>query len=715
MKAALTDRSLRMGRFPLVAVVASFGLGILLGRFSGYPSSLITGLAALVTFLSISGFLLFKTARQRQRKSLSVALLFFFFLLGIWRVAIDHLPSRSNFFETILSEQNTATSLVKIDNIRPGANSLRLETSVQTIVTADSSFRTAGKLLVYLPYHAGTDRIKIGDHLLINASPKPIEPPKNPYAFDGQNYWNNKQIYHRIYLNKSELYKHLPSKKFSLRRSAEALRDHWQKSFQDHLSGNELAVASALILGKKDLLTEDLRNAYADTGAIHVLAVSGLHVGIVNLLFAFIFGLFKQTDRAWVYAKIILTLLGIWGFAFVTGLSPSVQRAALMFSFLSLGQLGNRRGHLFNVLAAAALCILAIAPQQLFQPGFQLSFAAVAGIGLFQSRLERLWSPDWKLTRICWSAVTVSLAATLGTLPFSLYYFHQFPLYFLITGSLVVATAFGIMLAGIGHGLLSLISTKLAGFSGYLLKFLVGLQNGIVFLGRQLPGAHQDTDWINTPQLFLLLGSILLLGIWLRSREWKILFAAGIAVLAFSLFGLRSSKVVNEQQRTVVYQIRNGHVVDVVHGKRAVRLMSDDIDPETLRFACENHQLARKYELDTILSLDQADIHFSNRYLKLHSPFLSTSTANWWLSTGYVSIKDSSKLSTIPAVDYALFPSAPDDDHIKKLSFLNAATITVYNAPFRAKSKMTEDIASTPIKSTAHILNQQGALVIENQ
>ena len=207
------------------------------------------------------------------------------------------------------------------------------------------------------------------------------------------------------------------------------------------VEGKQLKVASALLLGYRENLDKELVKSYASAGAMHVLAVSGLHVGILYLLLTRIFSFLKKVKKV-KNGKFILTILIVsflWFYAIMTGLSASVMRATTMFSFIVIGnELLNRKTSIYNTLAVSAIILMIINPFIVYQVGFQLSYVAVVGIVYLQPKLNRLFYSRYKLVRGVWAITCVSLAAQIATFPLSLHYFHQFSTYFFISNLIVI-------------------------------------------------------------------------------------------------------------------------------------------------------------------------------------------------------------------------------------------------------------------------------------
>ena len=243
------------------------------------------------------------------------------------------------------------------------------------------------------------------------------------------------------------------------------------------LHGQPLALISAITLGERDALDSDLRQSFAAAGAAHVLAVSGLHTGIIYIVVVSLltcFGLwrplYEQRIRRALLSSCIIAVM--WAYAFITGLSPSVMRAALMLTIIQVGWICRRQSLSFNTLAAAACICLWIDPLSLFSVSFQLSFAAVAGILLFVPHFNSLWRVHSKFTRFMRDLVTVSAAATIGTLPVSLYYFSQVARFFLLTNLVVLPAAYVLVISGLL--VLALAHTPVGAWLAFALQHIGG-------------------------------------------------------------------------------------------------------------------------------------------------------------------------------------------------------------------------------------------------
>jgi len=306
------------------------------------------------------------------------------------------------------------------------------------VMQVDSSV-ASGRILVNLQKDSLCSALDVGGIYLTKGLLTRVAKPLNPYTFDYQKYLEKKKILHQLVVGRSAILR-LPLSLFSPQVYAGVWREKIENSLKRYSFGqNEMAIIEAFVLGQRQAISKELLNNYTAAGIIHILAVSGLHVGILFLLLSFVLSPITKLKNG-SYLKSIIILLFLWGFALLTGLSASVVRAVTMFTFIAIGMaVKNQRSPVLHALFASFLVLLLIQPLYLFDIGFQMSYAAVFGIVLGQPKIVGLL-PDIKcyLLRKIWLLASVSIAATLATLPLSLYYFHQFPGLFLLANIVVM-------------------------------------------------------------------------------------------------------------------------------------------------------------------------------------------------------------------------------------------------------------------------------------
>ncbi|WP_165819348.1 ComEC/Rec2 family competence protein [Flagellimonas aquimarina] len=297
--------------------------------------------------------------------------------------------------------------------------------------------KSIGKVVLSFPMDSLMNQLKVDDEFMVFSNVETIKPPLNPYQFEYKDYLRKQGVYHQIQTDYNlVVLKENPKRTiFGL---ASNFREHIISKLKNEDFGkDELAVIQALLLGKRDDISEGTYNNYKNAGAVHILAVSGLHVGILLFLFQFLLSPLERFPKGKTI-KLISIILLLWAYAFVAGLSPSIVRAVTMFSFLAYAIYLNRPTNSFNIIALSMFFILLIKPLFLFQVGFQMSYAAVFSIVWIYPKLQRFWFPENIIVRKTWQLLSVSIAAQLGVLPISLFYFHQFPALFFISNLLII-------------------------------------------------------------------------------------------------------------------------------------------------------------------------------------------------------------------------------------------------------------------------------------
>ena len=249
------------------------------------------------------------------------------------------------------------------------------------------------------------------------------------------------------------------------------------------LADDNYAIVAAMVLGDKSALSRDIKNTYSITGASHILALSGLHLGIIYALLSFL-----VVGRRWQFFTQILIILSIWAFVFLVGMPTSVVRAAVMLTVYALLALGHRNKMSINTLAFTAIVMLLFQPSALFTISFQMSFMAVLTILLFVPLFEAVFTPEYLMThrwvKWLWGMIAVSCAAQIGVAPLIAYYFGRFSCWFLLTNFIVIPAAMLILYLS----LLVLLIPQLA----FLLVQVVGTLNTALAKIAQLPGASID-------------------------------------------------------------------------------------------------------------------------------------------------------------------------------------------------------------------------------
>lgn len=450
-------------------------------------------------------------------------------------------------------------------------NTFRIVCQLKSVVGDSAYHLQNSKVLLYLEKDTISRSIKYGDYIFTKARLQKIRSPLNPHEFNYQKYLSYHQIDAQIYLKK-ETFKLIPSSSFSIKNLALEIRNYLLNQLEKGgLRGDILAVSSAILLGYDELLDPELQHQFSAAGAMHILCVSGLHVGVIYLLFnSMLSFLTKFKSGRIIRALIVLNL--IWLYALITGLSPSVLRAATMLSFIIVGEILGRKGNIYNSMAASAIVLLMYNPLMIMEVGFQLSYVAVLGIVSLHKPLKSIWFPgNWIVEKV-WSVAIISVAAQLATFPIAIYYFHQFPTYFLLSNLMVVFLAAFIINVGftffilIKIPVLNLLLIKLLGF-------LISVLNYIVSFVEQLPNSTHTGLVLGISEIALIY--IIIIAVF-RSIQNKL--KSGFVVMSFSLmllifsFSYRHYKL--KTDRTMIfYQINNRLAIDFISNQQNVLVM----------------------------------------------------------------------------------------------------------------------------------------------
>ena len=349
--------------------------------------------------------------------------------------------------------------------------------------------RSEGVVNIYFANSVEAEALRVGERLLFEAVIKNPANAGNPAEFDVERYMRVKGVCGSLYLP-VEGWESVGLGSMTLRMRALALRERVVRMYESlGFEGNNLSLLSAFSVGEKRGFPQLLRDAYADAGTSHILALSGLHLGVFYMVLVWLLGFMRGGRALFVLRELVVVVL-LWGFAFVAGLTASVVRAAVLFTAVSLGRSLRRDGSTLNSLALAALLMLLWSPRLLFDVSFQLSFSAVLAIVLLIPPLQDMlrWEKGGKVYKIFISAVGVSLVAQVGVLPFVWYYFGTFPLYFILANLLLVPLAALLMFATV----LLWVATPVALLQqvvAWLLSWLLVFMNGVVEFVASLPCA----------------------------------------------------------------------------------------------------------------------------------------------------------------------------------------------------------------------------------
>ncbi|MDX8340920.1 ComEC/Rec2 family competence protein [Draconibacterium sp. IB214405] len=430
---------------------------------------------------------------------------------------------------TIVETQGTLIGTV-LETPQEKPNSYKSLIQLHSCYSSDTLERTHENILVYFEKSIEAKQLKLGSQIIFDTSPEYIENNGNPYEFDYKKYLARQHIYRQVYLS-SESWEPTTYKYNNLKIRAETIRDKLLIIYRaQEIGERETEILSALTLGYKRELDRETKRIFSSAGAMHILAVSGLHVGILFFAFSFIFGFLKKRKAGKLIYHLILIAL-LWSYAFITGLSPSVMRACTMFSLITIANNIHRRANIYNTLAASAFLLLLINPNNLFEVGFQLSYMAVFGIVYLQPRLAAIWPVKNKIALFFWNLITVSVAAQIATFPLSAYYFNQFPTYFLLSNIVVIPAAMVLIPLGIGLLAFSSVPLLAEGIS-FLVKWIIKTVYFTLSSIESFPYSTPDV-MLRRPELLFVLA--ILFSVFLFIKNKNVLYIKSSLLFVFLL------------------------------------------------------------------------------------------------------------------------------------------------------------------------------------
>ncbi|HEX3384423.1 MAG TPA: ComEC/Rec2 family competence protein, partial [Mucilaginibacter sp.] len=522
------------GEVPFAVLLIPFILGIGFGlnfALSANTNLLFILLSALITvFLFLN--LVYRRFNVYKHRWLGGILIHLTVFIAGWLALTGYVDlNKNDHFSKIPAKY----LLVKISN-EPNLKKngmLRFTAEAEENISDKQNIPSHGNLIVTIKDSAAKD-LYYGDELLIPANYQPVAPPANPAEFNYKKYLANQNIHFQSFLRHGQYYFLKRNTGNALIAFSLRLRQRLVERFKLHMHSPEaIAVASTLILGYKADLSNDLLQAYSKTGTIHVLSVSGAHVAIVFILLEFVFGFLNRSKHGRTI-KAILIISIIWYYALLSGFSPAVCRAAVMISMVIIGRTYNRTISTLNILAVSAFALLLYDPLFITDVGFQLSYLAVAGLIILQPVVYKWFRFKNKWADRLWALCSVSLAAQVITFPLSAYYFHQFPVYFLISNLFIVIPSTVIMYAGIAYFLLGWIPI-LGGIFGFILeKSILIMDKGLAFI-ENAPWSGISKIWLTTAEYLLLYGIIISTFYWLYSRKPRLLQLSLCFTLLFAI------------------------------------------------------------------------------------------------------------------------------------------------------------------------------------
>ncbi len=559
-------------QFPLARITVGFLAGILVAYYFKPTFSIVV----LILFILLCAFtIVFFVSKNKIINpiyfGLATILLAFSIGTSTQIIHTDSFQSTNYNNSKAIYEKPHLVSVTIREKLRSSSYNDRYIVRVNQI---DNSIKT-GRILLNVRKDSLNHSFEIGTRLQIMGSLYKNSSIKNPNQFDYGKYLENKQIYAQIYADASNTKIGSNVEKdiwyYTSKLRTKIIRNLEKSNFKK----DELNVAIALILGQQQDISPEIMKDYQFAGAVHILSVSGLHIGFILLFVTFILKSFPNT-RIGSFVKLIIILFSLSTFGLIAGLAPSVLRSVTMFSFVAIGMYLRRSTNIFHTLLVSMLLILLVQPSFLFDVGFQLSYLALFFILWLQPLLAQIWTPKNKIAKYFWDILTVSFAAQIGTLPLSIYYFHQFPGLFFLTNLVIIPFLSIIM----GLGILVMV---LAAFDWVPLFLTKSLEWSIYFLNKIINSIasleqfiFQDIpfNWQLLLSLYLLLITTI---IWFKKPNFNRLALALITVIIFQITYFQTHWTIQNQSELVIFNSKKNSLIAERNGNNITLYANDSL------------------------------------------------------------------------------------------------------------------------------------------
>ena len=430
-------------KYPIAKVSIFFVAGILFAVYFPFNKILVLTITSIALALVILAY--FATKHKAYSPYFALAFIAISFSLGMLTQEMhDHKEDPKHFTQLQMSSKTNELKIILLQRLKPTAYAERYIGKIQKIGNKDSK----GKILINLFKDYANRKLSVGSVFRVLTDIQFQKPPLNPDSFDYGKYLATKGIHGQVYINAHTIeLRNEPQR--NIRYFADQIRIRIiQNLSRSGFPPDEIPIISALFLGQQQDISAAVLRDYQLAGAVHILSVSGLHVGFILFFINFLMRPLPN-NKSGNLIRLITTIILIWIFAIIAGLSPSVVRSVTMFSFVAWGLLLRRQTNIYYILLLSIFVILMVEPAFLFDVGFQLSYTTLFFIIWLQPKLKRIWNPSNRILAYFNSILSVSVAAQIGALPLSIYYFHQFPGLFFVTNLLIIPALSIVMILGI--------------------------------------------------------------------------------------------------------------------------------------------------------------------------------------------------------------------------------------------------------------------------
>lgn len=556
--------------------------------------------ATMIAFLGILNLRYSRVGGYKHKQVVYACFCIFPFILGGCLAILHYQLAYANHFSKFESDY---LKVQIIEEPKEQANIINVRAKVLTAFQNGKNIPVSGQLLISIQKSRLTsnrtidsaasqnptmppgkikssDRVfEYGDQLFVPGNFKQIAEPRNPFEFDVRSWYARQNFFHQVFVDAREVLKYKTKQGDLITYTALSIRRKQVEYFRKLLQNDEAnALAATLILGYRADLSEETLSAYSKTGTIHALSVSGMHVGLIYLIINFLLSFLDRWQHGRTF-KFIVTIGLIWFYAVIAGLAPSVLRSVIMLSIYITGTTFKKHQNSYNLFCCAAFLMLLYNPALIYDVGFQLSYLSVFGLIFLQPLVYNWFDFQNVVADKLWNFFALSIAAQLATFPLAIYYFHQFPLYFLISNLFILLPVSLIMYLGIAILLLRL------EFLAPVFEWLINFNNlGLRWIS-ELPFASIAGIWIDQTELFLLCFALSSGCLALTFFHKKLMYLALSASCLLAISICIGQYQVSRQKQVIFFSLRNASAIGFVHRNRAWLLSDSAVSSKALKSA----------------------------------------------------------------------------------------------------------------------------------
>ncbi|MDG1717751.1 MAG: ComEC/Rec2 family competence protein [Saprospiraceae bacterium] len=514
----------------------------------------------------------------------------------------------------------------------------------------DSMNNVTGKITAYFKLEDSiASTYSPGDEILFNGYVIALRHSRNPNTFDFNDYLKTKHIFHRVDIAPelhSSTSKNLAN---PIERLANKIRSHALKTFDKYLDNNDhRSLTAAMVLGFRNTINPELYASYTKSGAVHVLAVSGLHVGILcQIILFFLNKLFKSSNRDKLI-KLSLLAFSTSTYIIITGGSAAVMRASVMIIIYYVGKYWADRVDSYNVLSMTAFFLMIYDPYMIFQASFQFSFLALLSILYFYKPIyEWLFNHieiNSRLINYMWQMIALSMSAQILVAPLTIYYFHKFPTYFWLSGIVAVPAAYCVLVLGI----LMIIIEYILPFANEIIEILLTSIFEVFIYSIQtiehLPLATIDNLWLYIHELLLLYISLCLFLAARHALKANYILASLTVFMIFTLSRYHNINESETQAAVTIYDNYKGHIIDFYDGRTCYSICSEQLAEKTVEFITSNNRVNRK--ITELIDLNPLEVINKMSFIKSQNLIQFKDESILLLDSNYIDHKNPIDINT---------------------------------------------------------------------